>query len=216
MQLELYLLFSFFVLILASFYAAQSYILYFWYRKNFGFSNLIHQLQEELNATYSKVGYFAQNSKIITPHAYKNLSNKYKVQYTQCYNILKFKTQEVEWEIYLYLVREGFVYNEILIIRAFPKNKILSKESSIERIRGHISIFSNSRYLSEVLEDKNMVSKFEWLIRNDSDSLLILSNNIMFKAFSDNKIMNSQKILNILKIIQNVKKKVFDKDTLKF
>lgn len=216
MQLELYLLLSFFVLILASFYAAQSYILYFWYRKNFGYSKLFYQLQEELNATYSKVGYFTQGSKTITPYAYKNLSNKYKVQYTQCYNILKFKSKEVEWEIFLYLVREGFVYNEILIVRAFPTNKMISRESNIERIRGHISIFSNSRYLSEILEHKDMISRFEWLIRNDSDSLLILSNNIMFKGFSDNKIMDVKKILNTLKIIQNIKKKVFDKDTVKF
>lgn len=216
MQLEIYLFFSFFILLLASFFIAQSYYLYFWYRKNFGYSALFEQLQNELNATYSQSGYFAQGSKIITPHAYKNLSNRYKIQYTQCYNILKFKTKDTSWEVFLYLVKEGFVYNEILIVRAFPSNKIISKEASIERIRGQISIFSNSRYLSEILEEKEMLSKFEWLVRNDSDSFLLLSNNIMFKAFSDNKVMNSQKIFNILKVIQNVKKRVFDKDTLKF
>lgn len=210
MQAEIYLILSFFILILASFYAAQSYTLYFWYRKMFGYSKLFVELKKELNGNLSSTGYFAQGNKVISKYAYKNLPNSLKMKYTQCYNVLSFKTQDSNWEIFLYLVKEGFVYNEILIIRCFPKDVILQHESSVERVRGHISIFSTSRYLSEVLEEKHLISKFEWLIRNDSDTLLILSNNLVFKSFSNPKVMNTQKILNILKVSQAVKKQVYN------
>lgn len=207
---------SIFVLLLSSFFIAQSYFFFYLYHKYFGYSNLLKKLSTQINATFIKSGYYAQSHQIITPQAHKNLRNSDKLKFTQCYNIIKFKTKTSQWEIFLYLVKEGFSYNEMLIIRCFPNNKILSNEANIERIRGHISIFSSNRYLAEVLQKQHITTAFEWLIRYDSDSFLIQHNNLMFKGFCQEKMMQTEQILKFLKVIESIKKEVYDKSTLKY
>lgn len=214
MSTELIIVISFFVLMISTFYLAQSYLLFLWYRQLFGNKKYFKLLNEELKGTYQKKGYFAQGHEIISPLAYKNLRNNDKANFSFCYNIVKFKTKNCRWEVYSYIVKEGFSHNEIVSIRCFPQ-KIISQEASVERVRSHISIFSSSRFLSEILEQKYLISGFEWLIRKDSDSFLIYNNSIVFKMFSDEKMLKVEKIMRILKIIQTVKKEVFDKDTLR-
>ncbi|MFP4402354.1 MAG: hypothetical protein ACLFPL_03910 [Candidatus Nanoarchaeia archaeon] len=207
---------SVFALLLSSFFLAQSYVLIFWYKKYFGYSQLFKELSTQLNGTMIKSGYYAQSHHVITPQAFKNLRNSEKVKFSQCYNIIKFKTKSSRWEIFLYLVKEGFTYNEIIIIRCFPNHKILSNEANIERVRGHISIFSSNRYLAEVLQQQQVTSAFEWLIRYDTDSFLIQHNNLMFKGFCQPKLMRSDQILKFLKVVESIKKEVYDKSTIKY
>jgi hypothetical protein len=207
---------SVFILLLSSFLIAQSYMLIYLYRKYFGYSDLFKQLSSQLNATFMRSGHYAQSHQVITTQAYKNLRNSDKLKFSQCYNIIKFKTKSSQWEIFLYLVKEGFSYNEILIIRCFPNNKILSNEANIERVRGHISIFSSNRYLAEVLQKQQVTSAFEWIIRYDSDSFLIQYNNLMFKGFCRQKLMKSEQILKFLKVMESIKKEVYDNSTLKY
>lgn len=215
MDSELIIIGSFFVLMISAFYAAQSYILFSFYRRFFGFHKFFNLLSTKLKGNYQSKGYFAHNHEIISKLAYKNLPSRDKINFSNCYDIVKFKTQGCNWEIFSYLIKEGFVYTEVVMVRCFP-NKRITQEASVERVRSHISIFSSNRYLAEVLEDKHLVSGFEWLIRKDSDSLLIQNNCIIFKMFSDEKMMKEDKITNILKVIQRVKKEVYDKDTLTF
>ena len=215
MNPELIIIFSFFVLMVSSFYAAQSYILFYWYRTLLGYKKFFKQLKKELKGSYDRKGFYAQSHQVITPLAYKNLPNRDKINFSPCYNIVKFKTVDCRWEIFSYLVKEGFTYGEIVTIRCFPQKQI-SNEASIEKVRSHISIFSSNRFLSEVLEQKHMISGFEWLIRKDTDSFIIQNNCLVFKMFSDDKLMNNDRIMNCLKVIQNVKKEIFDRDTIRF
>ena len=211
---EILIIGSFFVLMISLFYLSQSYIMFLWYRQIFGNRNFFNLLAERLNVTIKDSGYFAQGHSVISPLSYKNLGNSSKSNFSFCYNIISFKGQGCRWEIFSYIIKEGLSYGEVVCIRCFP-DRIISQEASIERVRGLVSIFSSSRFLSEILEQKYLMSGFEWLIRKDSDSLLIHNNSIVFKTFSDEKIMKVDKMMRILKVMQTIKKEVFDKKTLK-
>ena len=211
----LIIVFSFVLLLICAFYLAQSYVLFYFYYKFLGNGKFFKHLCEKLKGKLQREGYFAQNHEVISPLAFKNLPNRSKYNFSSCYNVIKFKTQNCNWEILSYLVKEGYSYNEMVMIRCFPE-KLISQEATVERIRSHISIFSSSRHLAEVLEDKQLVSGFEWLIRKETDSLLIQHNCIVFKMFSEIKVMKEDKIMTCLKVMQRVKKEVFDKQTLKF
>ena len=214
MNTEIIIVVSFFVLLVSSFYIAQSYLLFLWYSQFFGNKKFFKLLNEQLKGNFETKGYFAQGHQVISPLSFNNLRNSDRANFSFCYNIIKFKTKNCKWEIFSYIIREGFTHNEIVCIRCFP-NKIISQEASVERVRSHISIFSSNRFLSEILEQKYLISGFEWLIRKDSDSFLIHNNSIVFKMFSDDKMMKVDKMMRILKVLQTVKKEVFDRDTLR-
>ena len=215
MNLTIILLFTLFLLLIVLFSLSQSQWFILFVRKKFGHSKIIYEIKEQVKGRVVKEGYFSQNQEILTPAAFKNLRISDQKKYTKCYNILKFKTDNSNWELFFYIVKDGFSYSEILTIRAFPQYKIITQEASIERVNGHISIFSSSRFLSEILEEKSTINAFEWIIRTNTDSFLIQNNNLAFKIFCSDKTIQQKKILDYIKVINHVKNKVFKKDNLK-
>ena len=204
-----------FILLLILFYLSQSFWAISFYRRKFGYSNIVFELKEQVKGKIIKKGYFSQNQEILKPNAFKNLRISDQKKYSQCYNILKFQTENSNWELFFYIVKEGFTYSEILSIRSFPKYKIISQEASVERVNGHISIFSSSRILCEVLEEKDSINAFEWIIRTNTDSFLIQNNNLTFKIFCTDKTVTQKKILDYIKVINHIKNKVFKKENLR-
>ncbi|MFT4244013.1 MAG: hypothetical protein ACMXYB_00995 [Candidatus Woesearchaeota archaeon] len=204
-----------FILLLVLFYHSQSFWIVSFYRRKFGYSNIIFEIKEDVKGRIIEKGYFSQNQEILIPNAFKNLRISEQRKYSQCYNILKFQTENSNWELFFYIVKEGFTYNEILSIRTFPKYKIISQEASVERVNGYISIFSSSRFLCEILEEKDSINAFEWIIRTNTDSFLIQNNNLTFKLFCTKKTINQKKILDYIKVINHIKNKVFEKENLK-
>lgn len=215
MNLIVIILFVVFATLVILFSISQSQAVIMFFRRKFGYSKIVYEIKEQVKGKVVKEGFFSQNQQVLTPYAFKNLRISDQKKYTKCYNILKFKTENSNWELFFHIVKDGFSYSEILTIRAFPLYKIITQEASIERVNGHISIFSSSRFLSEILEEKSTISAFEWIIRTSTDSFLIQNNNLAFKLFCNDKTIQQKKIFDYIKVINHVKNKVFKKDNLK-
>ncbi|MCH8519332.1 MAG: hypothetical protein LAT82_01105 [Nanoarchaeota archaeon] len=215
MEVSIIIFVSLFIILIALFTLSQSPYFIMLVRKKFGYSKIVYDIKEQVKGKIDAEGYFSQNQEILTPNAFKNLRMSDQKKYTKCYNILKFKTENSNWELFFYIVKDGFSYSEILTIRAFPQYKIITQEASIERVNGHISIFSSSRFLSEILEEKSTISAFEWIIRTNTDSFLIQNNNLAFKIFCNDKTIQQKKILDYIKVINHIKNKVFKNDNLR-
>ena len=56
--------------------------------------DFINRLKRKVKGVYLSNGYFAASHKIITQKEFNSFSNKDKLKYSSCYNVIKFKTEE--------------------------------------------------------------------------------------------------------------------------
>ena len=177
----------------------------------------IDRFRRKVKGIYLSKGYFATSHKIISKKEFKSLSNTQKSNYGSCYNAVKFKTDNAEWELFFHLVKDGTFFSEILNIRVFPNQNYIKSEGNVEKNYSRINIFTNSMYLSNLLESKEMYETLEWLIKNNGDILLISQNGLHFKAFLDhNEKLNTDETLDIIKVINNIKNKIYRKEILEY
>lgn len=138
---------------------------------------------------YVSSAYFATSHPVISKTEFKSSSTKHKIQFTQCYNVVLFKTEDADWELFFYLVKEGLVYSQIMALRMFPKHTHIKSEGNVEKTYGRLNIFTNNRYLTGILEENETMDYLRWLIRYNDDILYVLPNNLHYKIFlSDPKI----------------------------
>lgn len=198
------------------------YILYtsFWiqvlFRKAKYRTLILKKIAKDTNATYYDTAYFATSHKLITKKEYASFSGRHKFAFTKCYNALRFKTADAQWELFFYLVKEGITFSEIITIRVFPfKNKIKS-EGNIEKTFSRLNIVTNNRYLSELLEKEENKVYLNWLLKKSGEILLVTHNNLHFKAFVDSEKLTSKRIHEMVRVINTLQKRIYKEGVLEY
>jgi len=179
-------------------------------------SQILGDFIDSVKGEYIEKAYFAASHKLVSISQFKSFSNSHKLLFSKCYSIVKFKTQDADWELYFHLVKESGKYSEILNIRVFPKFYKLKSEGNVEKNYSRLNIFTNNRYLTGVLESPEVNDYLKWLIRHNGDILLVSNNNLHFKAFLTNKKLNSNRIMDMIKAINGIKSSVFRKEVIEY
>ncbi len=178
--------------------------------------NFINQFKLSVKGIYYPSGYFAISHHFVTPEEYRSFSNRHKLSFSKCYNIVTFKTTDANWELFFHLVKEGGSYSEILTIRVFPKNLRIKSEGNIEKNYSRLNIFTNNRYLTSILERKDTNDYLNWLIRHNGDILLISHNNLHFKAFLKSRKLSVNRALDMIKAMNGIKNNIYRDDVLEY
>jgi len=176
----------------------------------------LKEFRSTVKGIYHSSGYFAISHPFITNEEFKSFSNRYKLSFSKCYNVITFKTNDANWELFFHLVKEGSIYSEILTIRSFPKKLRIKSEGNIEKNYSRLNIFTNNRYLTGVLENRVNDDLLKWLIRNNGDILLILHNNLHFKAFLKSKTLTVERALDMIKAMNGLKNNIFKEDVIEY
>lgn len=179
----------------------------------------VYGFRQQVKGRYRSSGYFGISHRIISPKQFKNLSRRHRSNFYHCYNIVTFKTAEADWEVFFYLIREGVHYSENMGIRCFPRHQVMIKsEGNAERVRGGINVFSNNRYLAEVLEEKDNRELLDTLLRHEYDMLQVLPNNLYSKSFLDKRrqTMSAQRMLEMIRNMDRIRSNVYRKEVIEY
>lgn len=81
-----------------------------------------------------------------------------------------------------------------------------------------LNIFTNNRYLTQVLETQEARNLLSSMIENNSDIMHITHNNIHLKIFMDKKTGGPelQKIMNIVRSMNQLKTMIFKEDVIEY
>lgn len=169
-----------------------------------------------VKGVFLKKGYFANSHKIVSIQNFRAMSNKEKVSFHNCYNIVSFKTNDANWELFFYLIYEGVSYKEVMAIRCFPKKNRIRSEGNVEKNYSRLNIFTNNRYLTGILETGEVHDCLNWLIRHNDDMLLISHNSLHFKAFLKKSNMTVNRTLDMVKAINIIQKKIYKEDIIEY
>ncbi len=175
----------------------------------------LQDFKNNVKGSFYKEALFANSHKIISKKEYESFSHKYKVNFSSCYNIIKFKTQDAEWELFFHLVKENYGFQEILNIRVFPKDIKIKSEGNVEKSYSRLNVFTNNSYLTHILETDGL-DYLKWLIRYNGDILLISPNNLHFKAFNVSKKVSVERIMDMIKSINALKRNIYQKDVIEY
>ena len=209
----LFLIFMLFILAY-SFYNAYSFQLYLHKRKLK--KTFVKGFKETVKGIFFESGYFAISHQFVKNDEYKSFSNRTKSLFSKCYNVILFKTDDANWELFFHIVRDGIKYSEIMTIRVFPKHLRIKSEGNVEKNYSRINIFTNNRYLTKILESQTTSDYLKWLIRHNGDILLISHNNLHFKAFLSPKKISEQRVLDMVKALNGIKNAIFRDDVLEY
>ncbi len=168
-----------------------------------------------VKGNYISEAYFASSHRIIPKIEYKIYSNREKIHFTKCYNVITFKTDDANWEFYFYLIKEGIRYVEVMSIRVFPKKNKIRSEGNVEKTFSRLSFFTNNRYLTQILEIPQVNSHLLKILVNNGDILLINHNSLQLKIFNY-KNFDSKKIMDLIKSIHFVKNHIFKDDVIEY
>lgn len=171
----------------------------------------LDEFVQSVRGSYFGNGYFALSHQIILEKEYKTLNNRQKKNYAVCYNVVKFKTVDANWELFFHLVKEGVIFSEIMTIRVFPKHERIHSEGNIEKNYSRLNIFTNNQYLSSILESSVVRERIDNLLRNDNDILLVLHNNLHYKIYVGKSLIGSERGLELVKDLNYIRSKVYTK-----
>lgn len=191
-------------------YSFQVFLRKFLVKKSFVFDFL-----DKVKGIFISSGYYALSYKILSSKEYSKLKKRYKIEYGGCYNVVKFKTTDANWELFFYLVREGIKFKDILVIRAFPTGVILKSEGNVEKLHSRLNLYSNNRYLTHILEENSTQQTLNWLLRSNSDVLQIFNNNLHYKITLENR-LSSERVLEMIKALNIIKGKIYKKGLLEY
>lgn len=213
---------SLFLFLFIFVFSAVIYVLYFSYnfqtfihKRNFK-SFLINDFIGSVKGNFISSAYFASSHKIASKKEYNSFSIKHKLSFNNCYNIVNFKTVDADWELFFYLVKDGMKFGEILSIRCFPKTLKIKSEGNVEKNYSRLNTFTNNRYLTGVLETKQVNEYLKWLIRQNGDILLISNNNLHFKVFLNSKKISKTRLLDMVKAINGIKNQIYKEDNISY
>ena len=205
----------FFLAIFIAYFLYKSYPFQFFYHKHRIKKLFIKDFKNKVRGRYSAKAYFAPSHKIISNSEYHASTNRQKVNFSECYNVIRFKTVDIDWEIYFNLIRDGSTFTEVFNLRAFSRNYKIKSEGNVEKSYSRINVFTNNSYLTQVLE-KQANDDLKWLVRYNGDILLISHNNLHFKAFLDAKHLSVSRVIDMVKAMNNIKSKVYKKDVIEY
>ena len=174
------------------------------------------ELQKEVKGTYVPEAYFAHSHRIVPSKEYKTFANRQKLHFSRCYNVMTFKTEDSDWELFFHLVKDGVTFSEIINIRVFPKHNKIRSEGNIEKAHGGLNFFTNNRYLNEKLEEEVIKERLEKILTKTGDIMLISHGGMHYKAFIDGKNLNVHKVMEIIKAMHYIKTKVFKEGVLEY
>ncbi len=212
----IWIILALFLIIIVSYIAYTSYSIQLFFHKQRLKNFLLKTILNKLKGKYISQAYFASSHKTIPPSQFKTLSNKQKTHFSHCYNLIKFKTSDSNWELFFHLVKEGTVYNEILNLRVFPITAKIRSEANIEKSFGKLNIFANNKYLADTLEIKSIKEVLSNLLDHSEDIILISHNCIHYKTFSDPNMLNENKLMEIIKELNHVKNKIYKENTFNY
>lgn len=178
--------------------------------------NFLGDFLLSVKGNFRSRAYFAISHRVVMPEEYKSFSRKHRLSFSECYNIVTFKTPDANWEFFFHMVKEGVKYNEILNIRAFPKHNKIRSEGNVEKNYSRLNIFTNNRYLTGILESSDTRDNLKWILRNNGDILLVSGNNLHFKIFVDPKKITVNRVMDIIKAMNFIKNKIYRDDVLEY
>lgn len=204
-----------FISILFLYFTYTSYFFQLFIHKHKIKKKFLEDFKGKVRGNFQKEGYFGTSHKIISKKEYKALSNKQKPNFSKCYNIIRFKTADIEWELYYNLLKEGIGFQEILNIRVFPRFLKIKSEGNVEKNYGRLNVFTNNSYLTHILET-DTTDYLKWLLRYDGDMLLISHNNLHFKAFKSSNKLGVARSMDIVKSLNGIKRSIYRKDVIEY
>ncbi len=209
-------IFALFVVFLGIYILYNSFTFQIFIRKVRVKNKVLDEFVSKVRGTYVSSGYFSLSHKIIYEKEYISLSNRVKKEYGNCYNVVKFRTADANWELFFHLLKEGLKFSEIMTVRVFPNDIKIRSEGNIEKIHSRLNIFTNNQYLSRILEDSHMKNHLNFLLQSNGDMGLIAHNNIHFKTFTSGVSVEVNDILEIIKSINYIKNKVYVKGVMEY
>ncbi len=178
--------------------------------------SFIDDFVSKVKGVYVSEAYFASAHRLVPKEEYKSYSNRQKLHFSKCYNVVTFKTQDASWEFFFHLVREGLKFSELMSLRVFPKHNKIRSEGNVEKNYSRLNIFTNNRYLTEILENQDTEDYLKWLIRHNGDILIISHNNLHFKIFLKGDRMSVDRLLDMVKAIHTIKNKIYRDNILEY
>jgi len=209
------ILFAIFTSLVILYLLLNSYAFQFLYHKHRVKKGFIEQFQTNVKGKMLESAYFAPSHKIISNSEYRTSSNRQKINFSKCYNIITFKTADVKWEMFFNIIREDNSFSEVFNLRAFPAKNYIKTEGNVEKNYSRLNIFTNNGYLTHVLE-KNCLDHLKWLIRHNGDILLISNNNLHFKAILDPKVLSSTRAMDMVKAMHSIKTEIYKDDVIEY
>lgn len=214
MSLIILLLFLVLFLVFYSYFISFSFQVFL--NKKFLKIKYLKEFIELVKGNFIENGYFKISHHLVDLRHYNSYSIREKVTLTSCYNIVKFKTQDANWELFFYLVKDGLKFREVLSIRCFPKYNHIRSEGNIEKNISRLNIYTNTRKLTDILESQNIRDTLKDLIRNNGDLLLVYNNNLHYKIFLDSKKISLNRLHETVKLINILKNNIYKKDNLAY
>lgn len=214
--MEIIWIFALLLFFLLCYVIYSSYSFQIWYNRRKLERNFLESFREQVKGIYYKSGHFSPTNKVIFEDEYSNLSNSQKANYSQCYDVITFKTPDSQWELFFYIVKEGMVFTEFLSIRTFPLNSKIKSEANIEKNYSRVNILANNRYLANILESEEVRDTLKWILRETGDNMYVYNNNISFRALIDGqkeKIPVSR-VMDMVKSINGIKNKIYKRDVM--
>ncbi len=179
-------------------------------------NHFLRHFTHTVKGSYVRKGYFTSHNKVILDREYKRLGKKERLNYSKCFNIVKFQLENTKCELFFYLIKEGLSYTQVLNLRVFiPHEHLIKSEGNVEKNYGRVNIFTNNHYLTRILETKGQ-DCLNWLIRYNGDILFISSNNLHFKAFNTGGKMSLSRSMDILKAVNVLRKEIYSKDVMEY
>lgn len=207
------LLFFLFLLLylLYSSFSVQSFV-----RRKKILRSLVYPFKEKVKGFYIPKGFFAVGHRVVSFSKYDSYTVRNKRLFTNCFNVVTFKTEHSNWELFFYLIKDGPKFNEIMTIRVFPKGKRIRSEGNVEKNYGKLNIYTNNRYLTSILEEPTNRDYLKWLLRYNEDILLISHNNLHFKAFIEPSKLSISRLMDIIKALNAIEKSIYKEDTIEY
>lgn len=198
--------------------------LYFFYTSYF-FQFLLHRRKikkafiddfvQNVKGHCQLTSYFGSSHKLVSKNEFNSFSNRHKLSFSLCHNVVKFKTADADWELFFNLIKEGIGFKEVFNLRVFPHTHLIKSEGNVEKNYSRLNVFTNNGYLTKILE-KDVSDNLKWLIRYNGDILLISSNNLHFKAFLDSKKLNVLRVMDMVKAMHSINSAIYKKDVIEY
>lgn len=179
-------------------------------------NSLIDDFKKKVLGKYFGSAYFGVSHRIVPKSEYNSFSNREKIHFSKCYNVITFKTPDANWELFFHLVKEGMVFSEIMTLRVFPKSIKIRSEGNVEKNFGKLNIFTNNKYLTNILEEEKIYNELNNILKKNEDILVISHNCIYLKTFFDSKDYNMKALLSLVKSMHVVKNKVFREGVMEY
>ena len=215
-MIELMILLVIFLITLLFYISYTSFAFQVWRRRNKYKTLIMKEIAKKTKATYFPTAHFATSHKLVSRKGHKSFSRRHKIAFSECYNAITFKTPEANWELFFHLVKEGVSFSEIITIRAFSNKYKIRSEANVERVHSRLNSVANNKYLADILESKEVKTYLEWLLKKNGEILLVSHNNLHFKAFVDTEKLDEKRIMEMIKVINMIHKKIYKSDVLEY